>query len=610
MNHGPTIRNANRMGLIMNVIPSFPTAALRRWVGAALLAGLVPAAGAQTAGDGAFLDKPRASYEAKMESIRTQYAVAGVANISNTYCRLLAEVAQAVRAEGKLDEYLAAQNEWKRFRALGLLEEEHVVADCARVAKIQRAAMAARAANFRQQQEAAAALQQSYLKFLKQTQADLTRQDRIDQALAVDAEIQSVQANLVYVPEPPAAPATAAEPAPAVRAPPPPPVAPADLKPIATNRLAVIATCGGAPVAGLEVVLRSHSFNKTFREKTDRFGRAEFRILPELEYMIRVFDPRFMPLFQSNCRGGQSYPLALEALPNGMHFLELPMAADLKLPGISMMHIRGWTGQQGVIKSASMVTTSTRTQVGDAPGGQEIAGMDVDVWTRVTENSRSVEVKLTAPAPECWVVLYRELAPESAPAAPAPAAVPLPGSKTEADAAQVTVVAKEGKEPAQGVDVALYAHATGQAMRKKTDRTGTAAFTVDPEDEYTIAIATKRFEPYVKPDAIAGETYDVALTALPKGVEMLVLDQAGEFQLPGISPIRIVGFSGYAANILGVHLRPTAIKTAFSGQAPGQDRIQVSVNEWTTVSERNKNVEFKILAPSDDARIVLYRRLR
>lgn len=598
------------MGLRMNAISSFRTAGLRLLAGWALLGGLAPAAGAQTAGDEAFLDKPRASYETKLETIRNKYAVAGGADISNTYCRLLADYAQSVRAQGKLDDFLAAQNEWKRFRAQGILEEENVVAGCARVAQIQRSAMAARAANFRKQQQEAAALQQAYLKFLERTQADLTRQNRIDQAVAVGAEIQNVQAHLVYVPEAPAAePTTAAVPAPAGRPSPPPPIAPADLRPIATNRLAVVATCDGAPAAGLEVVLRSHSFNKTFKEKTDRFGRAEFRILPELEYMICVLDPRFMPLFQSNCRGGRSYPLALEALPDGTRFLELPMAADLKLPGISMLHIRGWSGRQGAITSASMVTTSTRTQVGDAPAGQEIASMDVGVWTRVSENSRTVEVKLTAPAPETWVVLYRELTPESAPDAPGPAAA-LPGSKPAADAAHLTVVAKEGQNPAPGVEVALYAHATGQATRKKTDKTGAAAFEVDPEDEYTIAIAHKRFEPYVKSDAIAGETYDVALAALPKDVEMLVLDRGVELQLPGISPIRIVGFSGYAANILGIHLRPTTMKTTFSGQPPGQDRIQVDVDEWITVSERKKNVEFKILAPSGDERIVLYRRLR
>ena len=145
---------------------------------------------------------------------------------------------------------------------------------------------------------------------------------------------------------------------------------------------------------------------------------------------------------------------------------------------------------------------------------------------------------------------------------------------------------------------------------KKTDKTGAAAFAVDPEDEYTIAIANKRFEPYVKSDAIAGETYEVALAALPKDVEMLNLDRVGEFELPGISPLQMFGFSGHAENILGVYVRPTTIKTTFSGQAVGQDRILVNVDEWMTVSERKKDVEFKILAPAGDVRIVLYRRLR
>ena len=609
VNFGLTILNANQMGFCMNAILSFRTAVFRLWAGWALLAGFAPATEAQTAGDGAFLDKPRASYEAKLEAIRTKYAVAGVADISNTYCRLLTDAAQAVRAEGNLDDYLTAQNEWKRFRTQGILEEEHVVADCERVAKIQRAAMAARATNLRKQQLEAAALQQSYLKFLEQKQAELTRQNRIDQALAVDAEIQNVQANLVYVPEAPADPAPAAEPAPAVRAPSPPPVAPADLKPIATNRLAVVATCGGAPVAGLEVVLRSHSFNKTFREKTDRFGRAEFRILPELQYMICVLDPKFMPLFQPECRGGQSYPLALEALPEGVRFLELPVTGSLDLPGISAMQICGYTARQGVVDAISLRMSSGRTQVGDTPAGQDSVSLPVGAWTRVAELTRALDVQLLVPTESIRIALYRELSPEPGSAAPAPAAV-RPGPQPATDAAQVTVVAKDGQEPAQGVEIALYAHATGQALRKKTDRTGTAAFAVDPEDEYTIAIAHKRFEPYVKPDAIAGETYDIALTALPKDMEMLVLDRVGEFQLPGISPLQMFGFTGQAANIGGVYMRPTAIKTTFSGQAPGQDRILVNVDEWLTVSERNKNVEFKILAPSGDVRIVLYRRLR
>lgn len=609
MNHVLAIRNANRMGLSMNAIPSFRTAVRRLLAGAVLLAGFAATAGAQTAGDGACLDKPRASYEAKLEAIRKTYAEAGVADISNTYGRLLAEAAQAVRAEGKLNEYLAAQNEWKRFRAQDILAEEHVVVDCPRVAKIQRAAMAALATNLRKQQEAAAALQQSYLKFLERTKADLTRQNRIDQALAVDAEIQNVQAHLVYVPEAPAAPPPAAEPAPAVRSPPPPPVAPADLRPIATNRLAVVATCSGAPVAGLDVVLRSHSFNKTFREKTDRFGRAEFRILPELEYMICVLDAKFMPLFQPKCQGGQSYPLALEALPEGVRFLELPVTGSLDLPGISAMQICGYTARQGVVNTISLRTSSGRTQVGDTPAGQDSVSLPVGAWTRVAERTRALDVQLLVPTESIRIALYRELSPEPGPAAPAPAAVG-PGPQPAADAARLAVVAKQGQNPAPGVDVALYAHATGQASRKKTDKTGAAAFEVDPEDEYTIAIAHKRYEPYVKPDAIAGETYEVALTALSKDMEMLVLDRVSEFQLPGISPLQMFGFTGQAANVGGVYLRPTSIKTAFSGQAPGQDRILANVDEWMTVSERNKNVEFKILAPSGDVRIVLYRRLR
>ncbi|MGD9612755.1 MAG: carboxypeptidase-like regulatory domain-containing protein, partial [Kiritimatiellia bacterium] len=564
--------------------------------------GLLPGPAARAAAaEESFLEKPRAAFASKLELVQRRYAES-LCGISNDFRTVLSRYAVAARADGRLREYQAAKQALDRFQAAGQIEKPDVSAESDYVGKAQRAGLAAQAAALRTRRIDEAKLRQAYVQFLEKSKVALTQQNRLVEVDEVDAEIEMVRAFLdpdVLAPPPPAArlPRTA------------PVNPPADLKPIATNRLVVVATCAGAPAAGLDVVLRSHSFNKTFKEKTDRFGRAEFRILPELEYMICVLDPKFMPLFQPECRGGQSYPLALEALPEDVHFLELPVTGSLDLPGISAMQICGYTARQGVVDAISLRTSSGRTQVGDTPAGQDSVSLPVGAWTRVAERTRALDVQLLVPTESIRIALYRELSPEPGPAAPGPAAV-RPGPQPDADAAHLTVVAKNGQDPAQGVDVALYAHATGQAQRKKTDRTGTATFAVEPDDEYSLAIAHKRFEPYVKSDAIGGETYEVALTAMPKGVEMLVLERAGEFQLPGISPLQMFGFTGQAANIGGVYLRPTTIKTTFSGHAAGQDRILANVDEWMTVSERNKNVEFKILAPSGDGRIVLYRRLR
>jgi hypothetical protein len=594
------------MGVDMN------TLAVRMTPISCLLAGLLlhlwlaPVALAQATNNSSFLEKPKTSYETKRDAIHKKYLEDGVAGISNKYCELLADYSESSRAQGDLSGYLAAHNELVRFQSQGTLEESNLVADCEYVAKTQRAAMGARASNLRKMQQEESLLQQSYIQFLERSKITLTQQNQIDQAIEVNAEIQSIRANLIA---PPAISAAHAETVPAgddLKTSAAPPTA--IQKPVATNRLVVIASNNHVPVANLDVVLRSQTFNKVFAEKTDRAGRVEFRILPELEYMICVLDPRFLPYFQPQCRGGESYPIALEVLPEGVKFLELPVTGDLNLPGISGLHICGYSAFQGVIKTVTLQTSSTRTAIGDTPPGQDTASLSLDIWTTISERSRSLEVKLLAPTPTIRIVLYRELAPAPGPAVPAVAVNP-PAQNAGVDPAHLTVLAKNPKDPVQGVEVLLYSQADGKAMSKKTDKTGTASFEINPDVEYTIQIANKRFEPFVKSSCIGGETYVAELPPMPKGIEMIIMGRAGDLQLPGIAPLQIFGSTGASGSITGIYLRPTTVKTLFSGNAPGQDRILLNVDQWMTVSERIHSVEIKMLAPTADVRIVLYRKL-
>ena len=90
---------------------------------------------------------------------------------------------------------------------------------------------------------------------------------------------------------------------------------------------------------------------------------------------------------------------------------------------------------------------------------------------------------------------------------------------------------------------------------------------------------------------------------------MILMGRTGDLPLPGIAPLQIFGSTGISGSIAGIYLRPTTVKTTFSGNAPSQDRILLNVDQWMTVSERAHSVEIKMLAPTDDVRIVLYRKL-
>ncbi|MBU1910272.1 MAG: hypothetical protein KJ726_09515, partial [Verrucomicrobia bacterium] len=357
--------------------------------------GLLLHAAPLAAEEGPFLDKPKASFEAKLGLIQKKYLEELPAGISNKYSKLLSDYAEASRAQGKLRDYLAAQKELERFQAAGKVEEQDVSADSEYVGKAQRSVIAAYESNLRNMRIEEAKLRQSYIQFLEKSKKALTRQNQIDQAILVDAEIEQVKASLDPSALAPATPARGAgenEP----RA----PASPASLvqKPIGEDRLVVFATDAKGPVSGLDITLKSQTFDKSFRKQTDRAGRAEFTILPELEYFIYILNSKYEPFIRPHCIGGESYVAEMQAMPEGVNVIEMPITGDFKLPGISNIRISGHYGLSGQkISGISLQPSSFRTSFSGNPPQQESIKLDLDTWMIVAERSRQVEIKALAP---------------------------------------------------------------------------------------------------------------------------------------------------------------------------------------------------------------------
>ena len=276
--------------------------------------------------------------------------------------------------------------------------------------------------------------------------------------------------------------------------------------------------------------------------------------------------------------------------------IELPQTGDFKLPGISTLHLNGFTSLAGKLLSLSLKASSFRTAFNGNPPGQEGLTLPLDTWTTVSERSRRVEFKALAPLSSVRFILYRELPPD--PAAPPPAT----------DPARLIVLARDTNGPIADLQVELVPVIGAQPQILKTDRTGKADFSVAPEPEYTIRIVGTTHVPFLKHSCIGGETYTAELQPLPPDAKVLTLANTAQFRLPGVSPIGIFGWVGPAENISAVYLKPSSPKTKLAGFDPAQERAQVEVDAWTPVSEGLKRYEIKVLAPDAQTRLVLYRK--
>ena len=223
--------NCSLQRLLQALFRSPPVAGIRRRIPVphrvALLALLAftGTAAVQAAEEGDVLAKPRETYQTKLVLIQDKYLGNGFDALSNRYCTLLSGQADAARARGDLRSHLAAQQELERFRTSGAVTEEDLVPDGGAVADAQRSFMATYAAHLDRMHREEAQLTAAYLRFLGNTMRTLTRENRIDDAIRVEAEIESVQSAADPGLPTPAAPATASTPAPPPPPPPPPPPA-------------------------------------------------------------------------------------------------------------------------------------------------------------------------------------------------------------------------------------------------------------------------------------------------------------------------------------------------------------------------------------------------
>lgn len=583
-------------------------------IGLLVALGLLPSPAARAAAtEESFLEKPRAAFASKLELVQQRYA-GSLSEISNDFRTVLSRYAVAARADGRVREYQAAKQALDRFQAAGQIEKPDVSAESDYVGKTQRAVLAAQAAALRTMRIDEAKLRQAYVQFLEKSKGALTQQNRLVEVDEVEAEIEMVRAFLD--PDLLAPPQPAAEPP--RRAPAGPAAAPGALrprveKPIPKDRLVVYAADENGPVPGLGIALRSHTFGKTFRKATDKEGRAEFEIIPELEYGIYVLDAKVEPFVQPHCVGGEAYDVALKAMPAGVQILEVPLTGEIKLPGLSGIRISGYSGRAGVITALSLQPSSFRTTFVDHPPAENGIQLPPDIWTTVVERSTRLEMKIMLLQDNVRIVLYRTLAnagETGAPDAPGVApSGPRQARPAAPDESQLTVLAKDPKVPVAGLDVTLVSLVDGKSLSKRTDRTGKALFAVDPTAEYTLKTTSRHYEPHVKQHCIGGEAYSIELVPLPKDVEVIQLAGSGELQLPGISVIQVFGYAGSPGDISAVFLKPTSPKTTFAGYEPGQDRITLNVDTWMAVSERSKRLEIKVLAPDAHTRIFFCRKL-
>ena len=541
-------------------------------------------AGVWAAEDGEFLTKPRAAYEAKLALMQDKYLGRGFEATSNQYCTLLSGQADAARARGDLRGHLAARRELERFQAAGAVTEQDIVAGNPAVADIQRSFMAAYAARRDRLHQEEAQLTAAYLRYLENTESALTRENRINDALRVAAEIESVQATVNPGLPAPAAP-PAAEPAPP----------PAAEQPIPEDRFIVIVADEKGPVSGLNVTLQSQSFGQLLARKTDHKGQAEFTITPELAYFIRIVDPRYEPFFQPDCVGGTSREVALQPMPTGVQVIEMGIAGHFQLPGISPIRISGSYGSR-VGAGLTLETSSPYTAFAGQEPGTSTFRLDFGTWTTVSERARRVELKaLTSPDNNARFILYREVPPD--PATPPPAA----------GTSSLTVLVKDATHPLPAVEVALISLADGRRLTSKTKRDGRAVFAVQPELEYFVLIADPHHEPFVQTHCIGGQSIVAVLPPLPRNAHMILPGAQNEFQLPGISPMSIYGYSGNFREVVAVLVKLTSSRTTVAGQAPAQDRVEFKANQWTLVTENKRRVEMMMVAAPDGARIVYYR---
>lgn len=549
------------------------------------------------ANDSSLLAAAKAAYQVKLETLRQTHAEQTTSALSHKYCTLLSKGAATAQSEGKLAEYLAAQKELERFQSTGRIEEQDIDTGFPRIARTQRTAMKAFTDDQNRLRRAEADLAESYLGHLEKLKAHLTRQNQIDQALDVDREITAFRlAQDSDTPVPPTSASRPADlPAPAsVRPAHPAPSKPLTGESVPEDRLVVMASGEQGPAANVEISLRSHSFNKSFRGKTDRKGRADFAILPELDYCILVLDPRYEPVILEQCSGGTAYAIELQSVQDGFHAVETGIAGDVRLPGLSPFRISG-SYNSGSGSGIIIQPSSPRTVFEGLSADQDRIRLNYNTLVTVTERSSRIELKVLSPVPDIRLFLYRDLPPDPAQEAAA------------RNDSRLRVETRSGGYPVKGVLVELFPD-SGQPMTAKTDRTGVADFTVNPALEYTLLVNDKRYLPVVLPHVVGGDPCPIDLQPLASGMAVITLDGGGEFKLPGISPLQLTGFTHAAGKILAVGLKATSPKTAFSGHASVTERITLDIDEWLTVTEGSKTVEFKVLAPNMTRRIILHRK--
>lgn len=549
------------------------------------------------ANDSSRLAAAKAAYQVKLETLRQTHAEQTTSALSQKYCTLLSKGASTAQSEGKLAEYLAVQKEIERFQSSGIIEEQDIDTRFPRIARTQRSALKAFSDDRDKLRQAESDLARSYLEHLEKLKAHLTRQNQIDQALDVDREITAFR--LAQDSDAPAPPTSASRPAdrpaPAsVRPAHPAPSRPLVMESVPEDRLVVMASDNQGPAANVEISLRSHSFNKSFRGKTDRKGRADFAILPELDYCILVLDPRYEPVILEQCSGGTAYALELQAVQDGFRVVETGIAGDVRLPGLSPFRISG-SYNSGSGSGIVIQPSSPRTVFDGLPVDQDRIRLNFDTLVTVNERSSRIELKVLSPVPDIRLFLYRDLPPDPAREAAA------------RNDSCLRVETRSGGYPVKGVLLELFPD-SGQPMSAKTDRTGVADFTVNPALEYTLLANDKRYLPVILPHVVGGDPCPIDLQPLPSGMAVITLDGGSELKLPGISPLQLTGYSHAVGQILAVSLKATSPKTAFSGHPSVTERITLDIDEWLTVTEGSKTVEFKVLAPDKTRRIILHRK--
>jgi hypothetical protein len=303
----------------------------------------------------------RASYREQTVRLEAD-ATAKLRALDENYLRSLEALDADFKAKGELDPLLEVRKETERFKARRVVTTFNIVTTPPTLGTLQQQYIDTRAAVEHNRKLGLARLAQAYLDNLDKLKRALTQQDKLDAAVAVQKEQETIRATADLSP--------LAQPQPAQPTPPPvvDPAGPTAGK-AAPDSITVTVSDHGLLTKDVVVYLQTEDRREVIEAKTDTLGKAVFRADPKAKYRIVLVSERHESVEIKEAAAGNAYLLRTSPRARGTGAVEIKKTG-FTLPDIGLFK-PGLTWNFGKEHGQTYAPANSKVKIQDAIFGTQ-----------------------------------------------------------------------------------------------------------------------------------------------------------------------------------------------------------------------------------------------